>query len=178
MAGRERGMALVTVLFLLALLMALAVMLTEKVLHSMASLTRDCQRDRAFWAASAGIEWARRELALQFRASGQWQAQLAASTGGYVVPPAWTPVLNDVPVEIFLADNPDGDGDPTRDNDLRLMVLARARPANGPEVLIESLCGFTDADLLAAAARRRAAETGGELPEILAEPPGEYRIGP
>lgn len=177
MPASERGMALVTVIFLLALLMGLAVMLTDKVLYSMTAMSRDCQRDRAFWAASAGIEWARRELALQFRTSGHWQVLLAGSAGTYAAPPAWVPELNGVPVEIFLADNRDGDGDPTRDNDLRLRVLARARPAGGPEVLVESLCGFTAADLLAVAGGRHAGELGAELPDILAARPEGFQVG-
>jgi hypothetical protein len=50
--------------------------------------------------------------------------------------------INGLPVEIYLRDNPDGDGDLRKDNDLKVFVLARARGRQGAEAIIESLCGF------------------------------------
>ena len=57
--------------------------------------------------------------------------------------PAWVTQVNDVEVELYLRDNPDGDGDVRRDNDLKVFVLARARRRVGVEVMVESLCGFS-----------------------------------
>lgn len=141
---RERGMALVTVLFLLALLLVLALMLSDKVIRSTRSTARAGARDQALQAAGAGIEWARHRLATTYLTSSGWAAYLAGAPAGerYPEAPAFTTVIGPVTVDIFLRDNPDGDSDPRRDNDLKLLILARARPATGPDVLVEGLCGF------------------------------------
>lgn len=137
-------MALVTVLFLLALLLVLALMLSDKVIRSTRSTARAGARDQALQAAGAGVEWARHRLAATYLASSGWTAYLAGAPGGerYPETPAFTTMIGPVAVDIFLRDNPDGDGDPRRDNDLKLLVLAHARPTNGADVLVESLCGF------------------------------------
>ena len=51
--------------------------------------------------------------------------------------------VNGVEVELYLRDNPDGDDDVRRDNDLKVFVLARARGRVGVEAMVESLCGFS-----------------------------------
>lgn len=147
---RERGMALVTVLFLLALLLVLALMLSEKVLRATRSATMAGAHDQALQAAGAGIEWARHRLATTYPTSSGWTSYLAGAPGGESYPqtPAFSTVVGSVAVDIYLRDNPDGDANPRRDNDLKLLVLACARPVNGPAVLVESLCGF-DADTVA-----------------------------
>jgi hypothetical protein len=66
----------------------------------------------------------------------------AADGTRYPERPVFTTSIGQVTVDIFLRDNPDGDADPHRDNDLRVFVLARARTADGGDVLVESLCGF------------------------------------
>ena len=53
MVCSERGVALVTILFLLALLMALAMLLTEKVWQSTRMEAKATNRQRATWAAGA-----------------------------------------------------------------------------------------------------------------------------
>ena len=58
--------------------------------------------------------------------------------------PAWVTQVNGVEVELYLRDNPDGDGDVRRDNDLKVFVLARARRRVGVEVMVESLCGLSN----------------------------------
>ncbi len=63
----------------------------------------------------------------------------------YPTTPGWVTQVNGIEVEIFLRDNPDGDGDLSRDNDLKIFVLARARGREGIEAMVESLCGFTPA---------------------------------
>lgn len=141
---RESGLALVTVLFLLALLMVMALILSDKVLRATRDAALSAARDQGLQAAGAGIEWARHQLATTYRSSSGWATYLAAAPAGESYPgePAFSFDVGRVPVDIYLRDNPDGDGDPRRDNDLRIFVLARARPANGPEILVESLCGF------------------------------------
>jgi hypothetical protein len=162
---RERGLALVTVLFLLALLMVLALILSDKVLRGSRDAVLSAARDQALQAAGAGIEWARHRLAVSYRSSSGWATYLAAApTGeGYPAEAAFRFDVGRVAVDIYLRDNPDGDGDPRRDNDLKIFVLARARPANGPEILVESLCGF-EAEAAAyrqeGANSRRSGETG------------------
>jgi len=173
MRCRERGMALVTVLFLLALLLVLALMLSDKVFRATRSVTLAGARDQALQAAGAGIEWARHRLATTYPASSGWASYLAGAPDGERYPdtPVFSTVVGRVPVDIFLRDNPDGDADPRHDNDLKLLVLARARPINGADVLVESLCGF-DAD--AAAGYRQgggdARRSGQSTVDGLAEP--------
>lgn len=144
MRCRERGMALATVLLMLALLSVLALTLGEKVTRAIRSTALTGSRDQALHAAGGGIEWARQRLAVTYPTSSGWAVYLAGAPGGerYPETPAFSTEIGQVPVDIFLRDNPEDDGNPQRDNDLKLMVLARARPPGGPEVLIESLCGF------------------------------------
>lgn len=144
MRCHERGLALVTVLFLLALLLVLALMFSEKVLRATRSTSLAGARDQALQAAGAGIEWARHRLAATYATSSGWANYLVGAPAGERYPdnPAFSTVVGGVAVDIYLRDNPDGDADPRRDNDLKLLVLARARPAHGSAVLVESLCGF------------------------------------
>ena len=144
MRCRERGLALVTVLFFLAILLVLALVLSDKVLRATRSTARAATRDQALQAAAAGIEWARHQLAAGYRSSSGWATLLARAAEGTRYPerPVFTTSVGQVTVDIFLRDNPDGDGDPRRDNDLKIFVLARAHTADGVDVLVESLCGF------------------------------------
>lgn len=143
MVCKQRGMALISVLLLLTLLLTLAHILSEKVWQSTRQTADAANRQQTFWAAQAGIESARQQLGVNYNNSAGWQGFLTANTfRAYPAMPAWTTVINGLPVEIFLRDNPDGDGDVRRDNDLKLFVLARARGRRGTEAVIESLCGF------------------------------------
>jgi Tfp pilus assembly protein PilV len=144
MRCREHGLALVTVLFFLAILLVLALMLSDKVLRATRSAARAATRDQALQAAAAGIEWTRHQLAASYRTSSGWATMLAGAVDGTRYPerPVFTTSVGQVAVDIFLRDNPDGDADPHRDNDLKVFVLARARTADGGDVLVESLCGF------------------------------------
>lgn len=143
MLCNERGMALVSVLLLLTLLLTLAHILSEKVWQSTRQTAAAANREQLFWAAQSGIESARQQLGASYAGSGGWQSLLTSNAHqAYPQAPAWTTVMNGLPVEIYLRDNPDGDGDVRRDNDLKLFVLARARGSHGAEAMIESLCGF------------------------------------
>lgn len=143
MVCNQRGMAMISVLLLLTLLLTLAHILSEKVWQSTRQTADAANREQAFWAAQAGIESARQLLGVNYLHSAGWQSFLTANMfRTYPVTPAWTTVINGLPVEIFLRDNPDGDGDVRRDNDLKLFVLARARGRRGAVAMIESLCGF------------------------------------
>lgn len=151
MRCRERGMALVTVLLLLALLLVLALLLGDKVTRALRSTALTGLRDEALHAAGGGIEWARHQLAATYPASSGWATYLAGASAGerYPEAPVFSTMVGRVPVDIYVRDNPDGDDDPQHDNDLKLLVLARARPPGGAEVLVESLCGFAAADATA-----------------------------
>lgn len=144
MRCREAGMALVTVLLLLALLLVMALMVGDKTLRAIRGETLAGNRDQALQAAGAGIEWSRHRLATTYATSAGWSTYLAGAPDGgrYPDTPAFSTMVGSLPVDIFLRDNPDGDADPRHDNDLKLLVLARARPAGGAETLVESLCGF------------------------------------
>lgn len=141
----ERGLALVTVLFFLAILLVLALMLSDKVLRATRSASRAATRDQTLQAAAAGVEWARHQLAATYRASSGWATYLAGTANGtsYPAHPVFTVDIGQIAVDIYLRDNPDGDADPHRDNDLKVFVLSRARAANGSDLVVESLCGFT-----------------------------------
>lgn len=143
MACPERGMALVSVVLLLVVLLTLAHILAEKTWQSTRQAVAAGQRSQLLWAAQSGIEGARRRLAEDYQSSGGWQAYLAGGTPrAYPEAPAWAWQINGQAVEIFLRDNPDGDDDVQTDNDLKIYVLARARGGSGAAVLVESLCGF------------------------------------
>lgn len=141
MASHDRGMALVSVLMLLALFLALGIMLSDKIMASIQNRTRAVSVTRGYWAATAGIEWARQQLVEQYRSSGGWQHYLAGNpTEGYP-PTAQFKIISDgIPISLYLRDNPDGDDDPGYDNDLQVYLLARAGHDRTPQVWIESLC--------------------------------------
>jgi hypothetical protein len=146
MACYERGMALVSVLLLLTVLLTLAHILAEKVWQSTRQVTDAANRAQLFWAAQAGIEAARRQLAAGYASSGGWRDFLVSGDGrNYPPEPAWVSVIDGLQVEIYLRDNPDGDDDVRSDNDLKIYVLARARRAQQGEAMIECLCGFDPA---------------------------------
>jgi hypothetical protein len=149
----EKGMALVTVILMLTVLLTLAHVLVEKVWQSTRQTAEAASREQLFWAAQAGIEATRSRLASDYASTGGWQSLLLADDArSYPATPAWTSVINGRSVEIYLRDNPDGDGDAQRDNDLKLFVLARARGRKGAEAIIESLCGFDPSSASDAAA--------------------------
>lgn len=142
MACSERGLALVTVLLLLTMLMVMVMVLSDKGIRATRDTALASGREQTLQAAGGGIEWARHRLAATYRATAGWATYLAAAPDGERYPgtPALRTVIGGLPVEIYLRDNSDGDGDPRRDNDLKLYVLACARPKLGPETRIESLC--------------------------------------
>jgi hypothetical protein len=139
----DKGMALVSVVLMLTVLLAMAQVLVEKVWQSTRQGVAADRREFLFWAAQSGLESARKRLAENYLSSSGWQSLLSA--GGareYPVTPVWADISNGQQVEIYLRDNEDGDGDFRRDNDLKIYVLVRARGNAGGEVLLESLCGF------------------------------------
>lgn len=139
----ERGMALVSVLLMLTVLLTLAHILTEKVWQSTRQTADAANREQVFWAAQSGIESARQQLAASYASSGGWQSFLTATEPrAYPQEPTWVNEINSLAVEIYLRDNPDGDGDVRSDNDLKIFVLARALGRRGTEIMVESLCGF------------------------------------
>lgn len=144
MPCRERGLALVSVLQLLALLLVIGLMLGEKVLRATRGERLAGVREQAVQAAGTGIEWTRHRLAASYAESSGWALHLTGAPGGERYPeiPVFSLTVGAVPVDIFVRDNPDGDADPRRDSDLKLMVMARARPPGGAPVMVETLCGF------------------------------------
>lgn len=144
MACNERGMALVSVVLVLAVLLTMAHLLAEKVWQSTRQIAEANHREQVFWAAQAGIESARQQLSSNYSGTGGWRTFLSNGVGrNYPATPVWGDEISGVQVEVFVRDNPDGDGDVRRDNDLKVFVLARARGRGGQEAMVESLCGFS-----------------------------------
>jgi hypothetical protein len=142
MPGRERGLALVTVLLLLALLLVLAMVVGERTVRMTRDSACNGAREQALQAAAAAVEWARLPLAATYRDTQGWRDYLAAvgSAERYAQEPAFRLTVGGNTAELFVRDNADGDDDPRRDNDLKVYVLARVRTSLGPEALVESLC--------------------------------------
>jgi hypothetical protein len=140
-------MALATVIFILALLMVLALILTDKVIQACRGTAAANLHAQALGAANAGIEWGRRHLVETYAGSDRWHSYLAMAPGDLRYPqgPAFTTSANGLQVDIHVRDNPDGDGDWQCDNDLRVFMLARVRTPHGGETLVEVLCGFAAA---------------------------------
>ena len=142
MPCRERGLALVTVLLLLALLLVLALVLGERVIRTTRDTACNGAREQALQAATAAIEWVRLPLTTTYRSTHGWSdhLSLAGDAERYPQEPAFHLPVGGYTGELYLRDNPDGDADPRRDNDLQLYVLARVRTPLGPEAVVESLC--------------------------------------
>jgi hypothetical protein len=174
MVCNERGMALVSVVLMLTVLLILAHILTEKVWQSTHLAADADNREQVFWAAQAGIEAARQQLADNYSSSAGWQTLLTADTiQVYPAAPAWVTEVNGLSVEIYLRDNPDGDGDVRIDNDLKIFVLARARGRRGAEAMVESLCVFAPSVTVGYAP---AAGSGGSRTSLSDEPVSTYGI--
>lgn len=175
MACNERGMALVSVVLMLTVLLTLAHILAEKVWQSTRQTADAANREQVFWAAQAGIESARQQLAVNYASSGGWQSFLTADLPqAYPSAPAWVNEVNGLPVEIYLRDNPDGDGDVHRDNDLKIFVLARAVGRRGAESIVESLCGF--ALPAAGGSVTQAVQTSGAGIDLASQPVSTYGV--
>lgn len=175
MACNQRGMALVSVLLVLAVLLTLAHILAEKIWHSTRQAGAADRRAQLFWAAQAGVETARQRLASSYAESHGWQTYLNPGTApAYPGAPTWTCTVNGIPVEIFLRDNPDGDDDPRIDNDLKIFVLARAAGPGGTTAMLESQCGF---DPPAAAGASTAGQAARKIPvDLSTQPVSSYDI--
>lgn len=157
----DRGMALVSVVLLLAVLLTLAHILAEKIWQSTHQDNAAARREQLFWATQAGIETARRQLAASYAGSSGWQSFLTADTPrSYPASPAWVTEIDGQPVEIYLRDNQDGDGNVQRDNDLKVFVLARAQGSRGAANMIECLCGFDPPATSGEAPHERASTSG------------------
>lgn len=147
MVCNKRGMALINVVLILSVLLSMAYLLADKVWQSTRQTVEANHREQVFWAAQGGIETARRFLTEVYAGSGGWRTLLSDGTNrSYPSLPVWVTQVNGVEVELYLRDNPDGDGDVRRDNDLKVFVLARARGREGIEAMVECLCGFSVAD--------------------------------
>jgi len=174
MACNQRGMALVSVVLMLAVLLTLSHILAEKIWQSTRQAGAADIREQAFWAAQAGIEAARQTLAASYADSRGWRNYLSGAGPAYPDAPVWVNTVNGFPVEIFLRDNPDGDDDLRTDNDLKIFVLARARGPGEVEAMVESLCGFEQPS--AAGTTETGQATGDMLIDLSAQPVSTYDI--
>lgn len=177
MPRHERGLALVTVLLLLALLLVLAMVLADRVVRTTRDTASNGAREQALQAAGAALEWVRQPLAANYRASQGWADYLTAAGRGdqYPETPAFHLPVGGITVELYLRDNPDGDDDPHRDNDLKLLVLARARTQFGVEAVVEGLCGLAGGD---DGAYTQGGSTAGRTGLVAVDGPGELSNAP
>ncbi|NIQ11962.1 MAG: hypothetical protein GWO23_20990, partial [Gammaproteobacteria bacterium] len=127
----ERGMALVSVIVILAVLMTLAQILFEKVWSSTRQAAKAGSREQVYWAAQSGIEAARKRLTNTYATSLNWSNYFTSTQGVYSATPVWSYSISGVIVDIFLRDNPDGDNTFQMDNDLKVFVLSRAKKGQG-----------------------------------------------
>lgn len=174
MVFSEKGVALVNVVVIMTVLLMLAQVLFEKVWMSTRQMSRADSRQKLQWAAHSGIETARAQLARTYSSSLAWRNYLTSTTAdSYSSAPVWTTHLDDISVDLFLKDNPDGDQDNHADNDLKVFVLARATNALGQEAFVEALCGFdTPSSYRQPGARGRRYRH----PELSDTTPGTFRI--
>ena len=177
MSCRERGLALVTVLLLLALLLVMALVLGERVIRTTRDTACNGAREQALQAATGAIEWVRQPLALSYLSTHGWSDHLALAGVAERYPP--DPVFR-LPVggyaaELYLRDNADGDDDPHRDNDLQLYNLARVRTPLGPEAVVESLCRLEGA---AGDGYAQARGSAGRDGQVAVDGPGELTTAP
>jgi hypothetical protein len=145
MGFNERGMALVSVIVILTVLMTLAHILYEKIWYSSRQVAKAGRREQVYWAAQSGIETARKRLSNTYATSLNWSNYFTSNQGVYSATPVWSYDVSGVMVDIFLRDNPDGDDNFQRDNDLKVFVLSRAKRGQAGEAIIEALCGFEEA---------------------------------
>jgi type II secretory pathway pseudopilin PulG len=174
MACNQRGMALVSVVVMLAVLLTLSHILAEKIWQSTRRVGAENRQEQALWATQGGIEAARQTLATSYADSRGWRNYLSSAGPAYPDAPAWVSTVNGFPVEIFLRDNPDGDDDLRTDNDLKIFVLARARGPGEVEAMVESLCGFEQPSATGTTETGQA--TGDMLIDLSAQPVSTYDI--
>ena len=172
MPCRERGLALVTVLLLLALLLVMALVLGKRVIRTTRDTACNGAREQALQAATGAIEWVRLPLAATYRGTHGWNDHLAAagSAERYPSQPAFRLPVGGYAAELYLRDNADGDDNPQRDNDLKLYILARVRTPLGPEALVESLCRLEGA---AGAGYAQARGSAGRDGQVAVDGPAE-----
>lgn len=136
----ERGAALVVVAILLVALLGLGAVFLR--LQTADTRSTGIVRDRreALFCAEAGLAHARRVVGL-WGATGLWDNVLSETTDDD--PPNY-PIEGDLDGDgladyrVVVADNGEGDGDPTRDTDLRLFLVSSCiRPRATPETVKE-----------------------------------------
>ncbi len=137
----NHGVALVTVLLITIVMMIISTLLAHKVIQSSRSSAEQGLKKKSYYAANTGVEEARRLLATSYNSTTFWGNVLTvAAAGKYPASPTFTTTVDNLAVRIFVRDNNDGDGDYTRDNDLRVFVLAEATGADNILTMVEALC--------------------------------------
>ena len=136
--NNQHGMALITVILLTACIMTIASMLSFKVIRSSQSSATHGLHNKAYYAANAGIEHARKLLSDNYVTSGYWQNYLDnnlaiansspadAFLDAGVLSPGTIGTTPPITVNLLIKDNNDGDNNYDSDNDLRVIVLAQA----------------------------------------------------
>ncbi|WP_020674718.1 PilX N-terminal domain-containing pilus assembly protein [Geopsychrobacter electrodiphilus] len=142
MLWNSRGIALVSVLLITAVMLIISSLLAQKVIQTTRVSAQQGLKKKSHYAANSGVEEARRQLALNYDSTSLWGNVLSVSTAGaYPLAPTFTTTVDNFAVRIFVRDNNDGDGDYTHDNDLRVFVLAEAQGPDNTRTMVETL-GF------------------------------------
>ncbi|MCF6179802.1 MAG: hypothetical protein L3J63_10505 [Geopsychrobacter sp.] len=140
MLWNNRGIALISVLLITAVMLIISSLLAHKVIQSTRMSAQQGLKKKSHYAAATGVEEARRQLALGYHSASAWGNILSAGTArAYPLTPTFTTTVDNLAVRIFVRDNNDGDGDYTRDNDLRVYVLSEAQGPDNTRTMVEAL---------------------------------------
>lgn len=138
----ERGIALLTVLMMTAIMMVIVSLVGYKVLRSTRGTATEGLKTKAYYAASAGVDSARLQLSEQYITSDYWQnildpdpANITPAADLYMrsttLEPAGFTTSPPLTLQVFIKDNNDGDSDYGIDTDQLVMVNVEAVAPDG-----------------------------------------------
>ncbi len=154
----ERGIALLTVLMMTAIMMVIVSLVGYKVLRSTRGTVTEGLKTKAYYAASAGVDSARLQLSDQYIASDYWQnildpdpANITPAADLYMrsttLEPAGFTTSPPLTLQVFIKDNNDGDSDYGIDTDQLVMVNVEAVAPDGrTSSMVEARLLYDDSD--------------------------------
>jgi len=158
----ERGLALVSVILMTAVIMVIVSIVTYKVIRSTSASGTVGLKSKTYYAANGGLENARVELDAQYESSSYWQDFLDPDTApGYTGPatnpqpdlylavdnllPAGFATVPPINLQILIKDNNDGDDNYAVDTDQLVMVNVQAqRAGDDTQTMVETRLLFDD----------------------------------
>lgn len=157
----ERGIALVTVIFMTAVIMAIVSLVGYKVLRSIRGSAAEGVKTKTYYAANAGLDSARIYLSDNYISKNYWNYILDPDaepgySGAATEPsedlymhnsdlePAGFTTDPPITVQVFVKDNNDGDNDYGIDTDQLVMVNVEARAVDGSSTMVEARLLYDD----------------------------------